>query len=133
SPHPHARILSIDTSRVWEVPGVRAVLTGKDIPGILMGRRLRDMPVLAWDKVRFIGDRVAAVAADTADAAEEALLRIVVEYEELPAVTDLESAMRPDAPLLHEDPRTYEGSSTLPYPESVRNGLSFATWKKGDI
>ena len=75
SPYPHARVVSIDASGAWDVPGVRAVLTGKDIPGLTQGKSLRDIPVLAWDKVRLIGDRVAAVAADSADAAEEALTR----------------------------------------------------------
>src|SRR5688572_31847631 len=56
SPYPHARIVSIDASGAWDVPGVRAVLTGKEIPGLYQGKRLRDMPVLAWDEVRFIGD-----------------------------------------------------------------------------
>jgi len=73
SPHPHARIVRIDTSHAREVDGVKAVITGKEFPGHLMGRRVRDMPVLCWDKVRFLGDRVAAVAAETPDAAEEAL------------------------------------------------------------
>ncbi|NIO09586.1 MAG: hypothetical protein GTO40_16915, partial [Deltaproteobacteria bacterium] len=57
----------------WNVEGVRAIVTGKDNPGHLVGRRLRDMPVLCWDTVRFVGDRVAAVAAETLDQAEEAL------------------------------------------------------------
>src|ERR1051325_861955 len=56
SPHAHARIISIDASAAMQAPGVKAVVTGKDIPGHLMGRQLQDMPVLCWDKVRFIGD-----------------------------------------------------------------------------
>jgi CO/xanthine dehydrogenase Mo-binding subunit len=83
SPFPHARIIRVDTSRVRQVPGVHAVLTGADVRGIRYGRRLFDVPVLAEDRVRFAGERVAAVAAEDRDAAEEALVRIDVEYEEL--------------------------------------------------
>jgi CO/xanthine dehydrogenase Mo-binding subunit len=68
SPYPHARIRRIDASAAWRVPGVKAVVTGQDVPGHLMGKVLRDMPVLCWDRVRYIGDRVAAVAAETPDA-----------------------------------------------------------------
>lgn len=133
SPHPHARIVSIDASGAWEVPGVHAVITGKDIPGLLMGRRFRDMPVLAWDKVRYIGDRVAAVAADTVDIAEEALNRIVVEYEELPAVFDALAAMKEDAPRLHDDITQYKGGENATLIPDVPNGLTYQKWVKGDI
>src|SRR3970040_1836052 len=60
SPYPHARIRRIDASKARQVPGVRAVITGQDIPGHLMGKLIRDMPVLCWERVRFVGDRVAA-------------------------------------------------------------------------
>ena len=63
SPYPHARIRSVDASVAREIPGVRAVATGHDARGLLVGKVLRDMPVLCWDRVRFVGDRVAAVAA----------------------------------------------------------------------
>src|SRR6187401_2949393 len=96
SPYPHARITRVDASKAWTVPGVRAVVTGADNPGLLAGKILRDMPVLCWDRVRYVGDRVAAVAAETAAAAEEALSLIEVDYEQLPAVFDVEEAMKPD-------------------------------------
>ena len=64
SPHPHARILNVDTTRASRLPGVHAVLTGADLSGIHIGRRMLDLPVLTWDKVRFIGEKVAAVAAE---------------------------------------------------------------------
>lgn len=102
SPLPHARIVSVDTTAAQAVPGVRAVLTGKDVKGAYLGRRLLDWPVLAWERVRFIGDRVAAVAADTRAAAEEAIQRIRVEYEELPAVFDPPTALAAGAPILHD-------------------------------
>ncbi len=133
SPHPHARIVSVDVSRAWKVEGVKAVITGKEVPGHLVGRRLRDMPVLCWDKVRFVGDRVAAVAAESLDAAEEALQYIDVEYEVLPAVFDPLVAMQPDAPRLHEDPSSYDGmleSAAIP---EIPNGLTRVTWDKGDV
>src|SRR5919202_3086190 len=85
SPHPHARIVSIDTSAAKAVPGVHAVLTGADIGPRRFGRYLYDWPVLAYERVLFVGERVAAVAAESREAAEEAVARIQVEYEELPA------------------------------------------------
>lgn len=133
SPYPHAKIISIDTERAQKVPGVRAVITGKEYPGMLMGRQFRDMPVLCWDKVRFIGDRVAAVAAETRAAAEEAVALIDVEYEELPAVFDPASAMLPDAPRLHDDITLYDGGQREAFIMDVPNGLSRLTWSKGNI
>ena len=133
SPHPHARIRRMDTSAAWRVPGVKAVVTGQDAPGHLMGKVLRDMPVLCWDRVRYIGDRVAAVAAETPDAAEEALLRIDVDYEVLPAVFDPMEAMRPDAPLLHDDVASYAGAPLSVLAKDVHNGQTRLTWAKGDV
>src|ERR1044071_7413756 len=109
SPHPHARIRSIDVSAATRVQGVKAIVTGQDIPNHYVGKQIRDMPVLCWDVVRFIGDRVAAVAAETLDAAEEALELICVEYEELPAIFDPIEAMKPNAPSLHSNVAGYEG------------------------
>ena len=97
SPFPHARIVSVDASRARALAGVRAVLTGADVKGQRLGRRLQDWPVLCWDRVLFVGDRVAAVAADDREIAEEAVRLIAVEYEELPALLDLDTALRPDA------------------------------------
>ncbi|MCL5962582.1 MAG: molybdopterin-dependent oxidoreductase, partial [Chloroflexi bacterium] len=102
SPIPHGRILSIDTSRAARVPGVKAVITFADTPGIRFGTIVDDWYILAKDKVRFIGEEVAAVAATDADAAEEAVSLIEVQYEELPAVFDPEAAMAPGAPLINE-------------------------------
>jgi 4-hydroxybenzoyl-CoA reductase alpha subunit len=104
SPHSHARIVRIETSRAEALPGVRAIVTGKDFPGIKYGNlpQTRDYLPLAVDTVRYIGEEVAAVAAIDEDTAEEALDLIEVEYEPLPAVFDPEEAMRPGAPLLHD-------------------------------
>ena len=109
SPHSHARIVRLDTTRAAQAPGVRALLTGSEVRGILYGRRYRDISVLAQEKVRFIGERVAAVAADTLEQAEAALDLIEVEYQELPAVFDPVSAAQDGAPLVHPDVATYKG------------------------
>jgi carbon-monoxide dehydrogenase large subunit len=132
SPHPHARIVRIDASRARALPGVRAVVTGQDIPGHYVGKTLRDMPVLCWDRVRFVGDRVAAVAADTPDVAEAALDLIEVEYEVLPAVFDPLAAMEPDAPLLHDDVTAYDGAPKQWLIPDVHNGVTRMAWGKGD-
>jgi len=105
SPFPHARIRRIDTSRAGRAAGVKAVVTAEDTPRIPFGPRTEDWMILATDKVRFIGDEVAAVAAVDEDAAEEALSLIRVDYEELPAVFDPLEAMQEGAPLIHDKPR----------------------------
>ena len=109
SPHAHARILKIDASRAERLPGVAAVLTRDDLTGDhidpYFGLIIQDQPPVALDKVRFVGDAVAAVAAVDEDTAAEALELIDVEYQELPAVFDAEEALRPGAVLLHEGVR----------------------------
>ena len=108
SPLAHARIVSIDTSAARALPGVRAVLTSADIGRARRcGRMLSDLPVLAYDKVLLIGDRVAAVAAESREIAEEAARLVEVAYEELPAVLDPLAALAPDAPVLHPDYDSY--------------------------
>lgn len=102
SPIPHGRIVSVDASAARAHPGVHAVIVGADVRPARIGRRLLDWPVLAWDRVRFIGDRVAAVAADTPEAAFEAASKIRVEYDELPYVLSPEEALAPGAPVLHD-------------------------------
>jgi len=133
SPHPHARIKSIDTSAARKVPGVHAIVTGQDAPGHTMGKILRDLPVLCWDRVRYVGDRVAAVAAETREAAEEALGLIEVEYEPLPAVFDPIEAMQPEAPLIHEDAASYPGFPMQRNATDVHNGQTRLAWQKGDV
>jgi len=106
SPFPHAKIFHIDTAGAERLPGVKAVVTAEDTPKIKFAcfplSYVEDEHVLAIDKVRFIGDEVAAVTAVDEETAEEALDLIKVEYEELPAVFDPEEAMKPDAPRIHE-------------------------------
>ena len=88
------------------MPGVHAVLTGADIGFVGLGRTMQDWPALAIDRVRLIGDRVAAVAAESKAAADEAARLVEVEYEELPLVTR-ETALDPHAPGLHPEPESY--------------------------
>jgi carbon-monoxide dehydrogenase large subunit len=107
SPYAYARIVKIDTTQAKAVPGVRAVLTADDIGHRLWGRNMYDWPVLAWDVVRLIGDRVAAVAADTREAAEEAARLVEVTYEELEPVLDPDAALPRGAPVLHPDRPSY--------------------------
>src|SRR5437660_6564990 len=107
SPYPHARIVSVETARARALAGVRAVLTGADVRGERLGRRLQDWPVLCWDRALFVGDRVAAVAADTREIAEEAVRLISVQYEELPPLLDMDVALRADAPALHPEAPSY--------------------------
>lgn len=133
SPYPHARIRGINAARARRVPGVRAVITGEDVSGHFMGKKIRDMPVLCWEKVRFVGDRVAAVAADTLEAAEEALGLITVDYEELPAVFDPLEAMEPNAPRIHENVSGYDGAPKERLALDLPNGLTRMAWRKGDV
>jgi CO/xanthine dehydrogenase Mo-binding subunit len=102
SARPHARIVSVDTSAAKQLLGVHAVLTGADIGDVRLGRRLLDWPALAKHRVRMVGDRVAAIAAETKAAAEEAAELVEVEYEDLPLLT-IDNALDDDAPILHPD------------------------------
>jgi len=102
SRYPHAEIVRIDTSRAERLPGVACVITAEDTPRLPMGYK-KDQYPLKWGKVRSLRDEVAAVAAETEDAAKEALDLIEVEYRELPPVFDLDFAMSASAPLIHDD------------------------------
>ena len=103
SPHPHARIRAIDISGAVAHPGVAAVLLADDVPGKrTYGLEFADQPVLAWDRVRYAGDPVAILAATDLETARRAAQRIAVDYEVLPAVVDMEQALRSDAPRVHE-------------------------------
>ena len=133
SPFPHARIVRIDTTKAWQVPGVKAIVTGKDEPEHYQGKSIRDIPVLCWDKVRYIGDKVAAVAAESRDAAEEAINLIDVEYEELPAVFDVIEAMKPGAPVLHDNAPGYDGAPKEIMAAAGTNVVNKLTFGKGDI
>jgi CO/xanthine dehydrogenase Mo-binding subunit len=131
SPIPYGRIKKIDYSKALQVPGVKAVITGEDVAGLRIGRCIYDTPVMADGVVRFIGEKVAAVAAETKQAAEEALDLIEVEYEELRPLLDPEEAVKDNSPILHPDLLSYKG---LPVPvEKPGNVFAYLKWGKGDI
>jgi aldehyde oxidoreductase len=103
SPYPHAEILSIGTHVAERLPGVRAVLTARDVKGSnRFGAIMPDQPVLVETRARFIGDAIALVCADTEEAAQAALEAIKVEYRELEGIFSPERALEPDAPMIHE-------------------------------
>ena len=139
SPHAHARIRSIDTSKAKALPGVKAVVTAHDMPKAEdRMANLGEMSVnvkhlsnnaMAYDKVLYRGHAVAAVAAVNVHVAEEALNLIEVDYEVLPAAIDVLDAMKDDAPILHEDQKTMElGQQT----DKVSNVVSHFRHKLGD-
>ncbi|MCH8054707.1 MAG: xanthine dehydrogenase family protein molybdopterin-binding subunit, partial [Deltaproteobacteria bacterium] len=130
SPFSYGRIQHIDTSKALQVPGVKAVITGQDVTGMRIGRRIYDMPLLADGVVRFIGEKVAAVAAESEEAAERAVDLIEVEYEEMEPVLDPLEALKPTAHVLHPDLLSYKG---LPAPlEAVSNVFAYFSWGKGE-
>lgn len=141
SPHAHARVLNVDTSKAEKVPGVIAVLSRNDLidnPELYpyFGPVIRDTPVVAIDKVRFVGDAVAAVAAMDDEAAQEALDLIEVEYEELPGVFDPEKAIEPGAPILHESFPPQRGATFADIvfnPGEGSNVLNHFKLRKGDV
>ncbi|ATW27161.1 xanthine dehydrogenase family protein molybdopterin-binding subunit [Candidatus Formimonas warabiya] len=131
SPYAHAKIKSIDASRAWELWGVRAIVTGDDFPGILGGEAMKDLPFLAQGKVRYVGDPVVAVAAESLEIAEEAIKLIQVEYEEIPAVFDPREAMKESAPIVHENHHQYQHIPVMkPVPNS--NIMTVSEFSKGD-
>jgi aerobic carbon-monoxide dehydrogenase large subunit len=115
SPHPHARVVRIDSSGALALPGVAAVLTGEDVARLARPVRaasktpavkVTSFPPLALGRVRHVGEAVVMVAAESRYLAEDAVERILVEYEPLPVVTDMEAALDPSSPLLHEEAET---------------------------
>ncbi len=105
----HGRIKRIDVSKALASPGVKAVVTGRDVEGVKIGRQIYDMPVLADGVARFVGEKVAAVAADSEENAEQALEQIEIEYDELSPLLDPVEALSPAAPLLHPQVMEYKG------------------------
>jgi carbon-monoxide dehydrogenase large subunit len=128
---PHARILGIDTSKAAKLPGVRGIITGADVAGVMVGLRMKDMPLLAQDRVRYVGEPVAAVAADHDEIAQEALNLIDVRYQELPFVTDPIEAISPGAPVLHDNPNGYKNAPEREI--ELPNVQSYGKWSNGDL
>ncbi len=124
SPYPHARIVSIDTSGAEALPGVHAVVTGKDVV-----KPTGNHWILARDKVIWVGQAVAAVAAVDEETAERAIRLIKVQYEELPAVLDPVEATRPESPLVHENSPTAPPEPGAPF----GNVRTRAVWESGDV
>jgi CO/xanthine dehydrogenase Mo-binding subunit len=131
SPLPHARIVAVDARAARALRGVHAVLVGADVTENLVGRSLADVPILCSGVVRFVGDPVAAVAAETRELAEEALRLIEVEYSELEAVFEPRVAIEPSAPVLHPAFAGYVGAPPEPLP--ARNLCAYACLHKGDV
>lgn len=131
SPLAHAKISWVDVSEAARVPGVRVILTGRDNPG-LFGQFVLDQPVLAFDKVRYEGEPVAAVAAEDLEAAREAVRRIKVEYEPLPPVKDVLQAIEAGAPLLHQKWSDYQMAHTAK-PMDGTNICDHFRLRKGDV
>jgi CO/xanthine dehydrogenase Mo-binding subunit len=128
---PHGRIVRLDTSRARALPGVRAVVAGQDFPGYT-GLYLRDRRIFALDRVRFVGEPIAGVAADSEEIAARALALIEVEYEELPGVFDPEYGATAEAPLVHPELGSYEVAPFI-FPQ---RGTNIANWfrvRKGDV
>ncbi|MDR3603251.1 MAG: molybdopterin-dependent oxidoreductase, partial [Syntrophaceae bacterium] len=124
---PHATIESIEVQRALNSPGCVAVFTARDIPGRnRYGLINKDQPLLADTKVRFVGDPVALVAAVSEDAAQTALSKIKVEYEELAAIFDPEEALAPGAPLIHE-------KGNLLGKRLIKKGVPDLAFQKADI
>lgn len=137
SPHPHARIKKVDITQALTLPGVKAVVSGEDFAGFI-GLYLKDRHIFCRDRVRYIGDPVAGVAATTEEIAEKAVGLIEVEYEVLEPVLDPEFGASPQAPLLHPDLDKYVVASfILPRPGSnisnhfkIRKGDVVSAWRK---
>jgi len=127
---PHARIVRLDVTRAKAVPGVRAVIAAADVPDVRYGGGLKDETVFARDKVRYVGQPVAAVAAATPEAAEAGLAAIDVVYEPLPLVLDLEAALAPGAPLIHE---TWASYTAIPILHREGNVCNRARIVVGDV
>jgi CO/xanthine dehydrogenase Mo-binding subunit len=133
SPHHQARIRSIDTSAAERVPGVRRIVTAKDVPNnvytvlSLINVGIPDEPALAFDKVRYKGEPVVGVVADSIAAAHEGVARVRIDYDPLPAVFDVEEAMRPGAPLVNE----YHGKNTFNYDGRDHQRIRFGDVERG--
>ncbi|MEY4175209.1 MAG: hypothetical protein RI900_2374, partial [Actinomycetota bacterium] len=126
----HARITRLDVSAAKAMPGVFAVLTADDVPDVRFGPFVQDRTLFARDVVRFEGEIVAAVAAVDAATAQRAVNAIVVEYDALPVVNDIEAALSPDAPLVHTGWADYGAAEPL---VRDRNDASLAAITKGDV
>lgn len=129
SSYPHAKILSIDISEAEKVPGVKAIITNKDLPDVRFGSAIRERYILAKGVVRYVGEPIAAVAAVDVQSAEEGVRAIKVKYEELPTVYDAEEALDPKSKvIIHPDFESYSTKSTaLVYTANIPKGMNNIT------
>jgi CO/xanthine dehydrogenase Mo-binding subunit len=133
SPHHHARIRAIDTAAASRVPGVRRIITARDVPNnvytilSLINIGVPDEPALAFDKVRYQGEPVLAVVADSEATAYEAVAKVRIDYDPLAAVFDVEEALRPGAPLVNE----YHGKNTFNYEGRDHQRIRFGDVERG--
>ncbi|NBI29159.1 xanthine dehydrogenase family protein molybdopterin-binding subunit [Chengkuizengella marina] len=139
SPYAHARITHIDTSEAWKLSGVRAILAGEQFP--LTGEEIRDRPPIAYDRVRYCGEVVAVIVADSPAIAKSASNLIKVTYEPLPVVNSPSEAYKINAPLVHENINSYHREKGV-YPEAntnianrtkIRKGNMELGWRKSEI
>lgn len=132
STYAHARIKNIDISKAESLPGVKAVVTGRDFAGYMFGESIKDMPLLAHEKVRYVGEPVAAVAAVDKWTAERAIDLISVEYEPLPGVFEITEAIKSDTQLIHPNFKEYKFASGTKYiPDS--NICNHIQYIAGDV
>jgi CO/xanthine dehydrogenase Mo-binding subunit len=131
SPHAHALVKGVDASRALEMPGVKAVVVGSEVPNNI-GLYLIDRPIFARDRVRYVGEAVAGVVAISEEIAEEAARLVEVEYEVLPAVFDPQVGAQPDAPLLHPDLGEYEVANFI-FPQPGTNISEHFKLRRGDV
>lgn len=131
SSRPHARIVDVETEKAEKLDGVRAIITGEDVP-FKFGKYIEDRDVLARKKTRYVGEPVAAVAADTEEIAEEAVELIDVKYEDLEPVFNADEAMEDDAPLVHEDIDNYNHAPFI-FPKESSNVANHFKLRKGNV
>lgn len=133
SPHSHANIISINTDKASRSPGVQAIITGSTIENMLSGSVIEDRPIIAKDKVRYFGEPVALVVANSEAEAKRAVHLIEVEYEQLPVVNSIDDAIKLEATLVHENLGQYTKAVPDVYPEGGSNILDHVKIRKGNI
>ncbi len=134
SPHPHAKIVRIDPSRALDDPDVACVVTHDDVPGANVVHVIYDdQPALAQDVVRYVGEPVALIAATSRRVAKRAVAKVLVEYEELPVVSDMRAALDPDAPVIIADPAAAEGGGNLFNAMVLRKGDVECGFAEADV
>lgn len=133
SPHSHAKIISVDTAEAYKSPGVQAIITGRDINNMLSGSVIEDRPIIASDKVRYFGEPVALVVANTEAEAKRAVGLIKIVYEQLEVVNSIDDAIKLQATLVHENLGQYTKAVDDVYPKAGSNICDHVKIRKGNI